>query len=63
MQKKVLIKRGIELVNENEIFEANDIINELMSSSTLTDQQKEQCQTIMSNANALHNIGSFGFNF
>jgi len=57
--KRVLIKKGVELVGTGDLPEANEIINELVSSNTLSERQKEQCQTILSNAYSLHKI-SFG---
>jgi hypothetical protein len=39
--------------------DANEIINELVSSNTVTERQREQCQTILSNAYSLHKI-NFG---
>ena len=61
VNKKVLIGKGIELVEAGELPEANAIINELVSSNTLSDKQREQCQTILSNAYTLHKINMMPF--
>jgi hypothetical protein len=57
--KRVLIKKGIELIGTGDLPDANEIINELVSSNTVTERQREQCQTILSNAYSLHKI-NFG---
>lgn len=54
--KKVLIKKGLELIDAGELPAVNEIINELVSSNTLSEKQKEQCQTILANAYSLHKI-------
>ena len=57
--KQVLIKKGVQLIGTGDLPEANEIINELVKSNTLTEKQKEQCQTILYNAYSLHKI-NFG---
>lgn len=59
--KRVLLKKGMELVGTGDLPEANEIINELVSSNTLSEAQKEQCQTILSNAYSLHKINFMQF--
>lgn len=61
VSKKVLIKKGFELIESGDLPEANEIINELVNSSNLTEKQKEQCQTIFANAYSLHKINFMQF--
>lgn len=60
--KRVLIKKGMELIQTGDLPEANEIINELVNSNSLSERQKEECQTILSNAYQLHKI-QFGQQF